>query len=74
MAAMKQEQEMESLKAAYREREAGVAELMEFYDSVEEIYIEASASVYVNEVVYTSDSTNIGANDADVGPTSTRTQ
>ena len=70
MAAMKQEQEIESLRAAFCEAEAGVAELMEYYDTVEGIYMEASASMYAHEVVYATDTTDIGAYYAHMGPTS----
>jgi hypothetical protein len=58
------------LKAGFEEAEAGVAELMEYYDAVEGIYAEASASMYTHEVVYASDTTEIGAYYAHMGPTS----
>ncbi|MYJ22351.1 MAG: hypothetical protein F4101_02990 [Nitrospira sp. SB0673_bin_12] len=53
------EQEMESLGSKFEKQEAGVADLMEFYERVEEIYIQASASIPESEVVYPSDSTNL---------------
>ena len=53
------EQEMESLEVEFEKQEAGVADLMEFYERVEEIYVRASAAVFESDVVYSSDSTNM---------------
>ena len=53
------EREMESLGAEFAKQEAGVADLMEFYEKVEDIYVQASAAVSESEVVYSSDSTNM---------------
>lgn len=50
---------MESLGTEFEKQEAGVADLMEFYERVEEIYVRASVSVSESEVVYSSDSTNM---------------
>ena len=38
------DQEMESLEVEFEKQEAGVADLMEFYEKVEDIYVQASAS------------------------------
>ena len=53
------EQEMEPLEVEFEKQEAGVADLMEFYERVEEIYVRASAAVSESEAVYSSDSTNM---------------
>ncbi len=70
MVNMEPEADLQSLRAAFEEAEAGVAELMEYYETVEGIYLAASSSVYTNEVVYTSDTTDLGAYYAHMGPTS----
>ena len=49
-------------------REAGVADLMQLYEKVESIYVQASASTaYPYGRVYTSDSTNIAPADVNLG-------
>ena len=53
------EQELGSLREEFESREAGVAELMEFYEKVEKIYLRAALSVSQSDAVYTSDSTNM---------------
>ena len=67
------EQENELLKAEFESREAGVADLMDFYDAVEGIYAHAAASMYVEDMTYTSNSTDIGTGYADLGRAFTRT-
>ena len=64
------EADMDSLRLRFEEAEAGVTDLMEFYDIVEGIYSEASGSPYTYEVVYASDTANIGAYYAHLGPAS----
>ncbi len=59
--------EMELLGIEFEKQEAGVADLMEFYERVEEVYVQASASVSENEVVYSSDSTNMTRPNAYLG-------
>ncbi len=62
------DQERESLVDEFENREAGVADLMELYERIENVYVQASASVPDSEIVYTSDSTNIdGRVDAHMG-------
>ncbi len=61
------DQEMEELVAALEERDAGVADLMALYKRVEDIYIQASASLSDSNAVYTSDSTNIVRSNAYLG-------
>ena len=61
------EGEMESLGVEFEKQEAGVADLMEFYEKVENIYVQASASVSESEVVYSSDSTNMTRPNAYLG-------
>ncbi|MDE0146598.1 MAG: hypothetical protein OXI53_09995 [Nitrospira sp.] len=61
------EREMESLEVEFEKQEAGVADLMEFYEKVEKIYIQASASVSESEIVYSSDSTNMTRPNAYLG-------
>lgn len=53
------EREMESLEVEFEKQEAGVADLMKFYEKVEDIYVQASASASESDVVYSSDSTNM---------------
>ena len=53
------DQERELLLGGFEDREAGVADLMELYERIEDVYVRASASAPESEVVYTSDSTNI---------------
>lgn len=60
-------QEFESLGTEVGGREAGVAELMEFYEKVEGIYAEASAFLAEDKETHISDSTNIVRPDADLG-------
>ena len=57
MVARKQESEL--LDAMSKEQEAGVADLLELYERIEDIYIQASASIPESAVIYTSDSTNV---------------
>lgn len=61
------DKEMESLATVFEEQEAGVADLMEFYEKVENIYVQASAAVSKSEVVYASDSTNMMRSNAYLG-------
>ena len=61
------DQEMESLEVEFEKQEAGVADLMEFYERIEDIYVRASASVSESEVVYSSDSTNMTRPNAYLG-------
>ena len=59
--------ELESLGTEFGGHEAGVAELMEFYEKVEGIYVEASAFMSENKGSYVTDSTNVVKTDADLG-------
>ena len=59
------DQEREMLEGEFEDREAGVADLMELYEKIENVYVRASASAPDTEVVYTSDSTNISVERAD---------
>ena len=54
-----QEQELESLRDEFENKEAGVADLMQLYEKVEGIYIQASASMPESEFVYASNSTDV---------------
>lgn len=60
-------QELESVGTEIEMRESGVAELMEFYEKVERIYVQASAFMSEDKGSYVSDSTNIVRTDADLG-------
>ena len=62
-----QEQEAASLMAEFEGREAGVADIMEFYEKVEEVYIQASTAISQIEIVYTSDSTDSMRSNAYLG-------
>lgn len=61
------EREMESLEVEFEKQEAGVADLMKFYEKVEDIYVQASASASESDVVYSSDSTNMTRPNAYLG-------
>ena len=50
--------ELEALEADLERREIGVTDLMELYEKVESIYVQASSSVPESEVVRVSDSTS----------------
>ena len=52
------QQELESLGTEFEKREAGFAELTEFYEKVEAIYAQASAFMSGGRGSYVSDSTN----------------
>ena len=60
-------QELESVGTEFEMHESGVAELMEFYEKVEGIYVQASAFMSEDKGSYVSDSTNIVRTDADLG-------
>ena len=53
------DQELESIGSEMERRETGVADLMELYEKVEDVYVRASASIADSRVTYTSDSTNV---------------
>ena len=53
------DQEQEELVNELDSREAGVAEVLEMYRRVEEIYVAASEVVASNEDSYTTDTTNL---------------
>ncbi|MCY3956320.1 MAG: hypothetical protein OXF47_10070 [Nitrospira sp.] len=61
------EREMESLGIEFEKQEAGATDLMEFYEKVENIYVQASAPVSESEIVYSSDSTNMTRPNAYLG-------
>ena len=61
------DQENETLIEAFEDREAGVAEMVDFYEAVEEVYRQASASLQENPSSYTSDSTNSSGSCATLG-------
>ena len=61
------ESEKQSMQDEFEERQAGVAEMMEFYEKVESVYVRASAAIAESHPVYTSDSTNVGSPYAHLG-------
>ena len=61
------EHELASLREEFENREAGVAELMELYEKVEDIYVHAAATIPEGEVISTSDSTSMVMADAYLG-------
>ena len=67
------DQELESLRYEFENREAGVADLMELYEKVEDVYVQAAASLSDIEAVHTSNSTNMVKADAYLGRDSSRT-
>lgn len=68
------ELEKQSIQDEFEEHEAGVAEMMEFYEKVAPIYARAAAAIAENHPVYTSDSTDIRRADAYLGRHPQRTQ
>ena len=66
------DQELESLWHEFENREAGVADLMELYEKVEDVYVQAAASMSESEAVHTSNSTNMVKTDAYLGQDSSR--
>ena len=60
-------QDLESLGTEFEAREAGVTDLMEFYEKVEGIYVDASAFMAEAKGTYVTDSTNAVRADADLG-------
>ena len=67
MTAITNDQESESLQETYGAREAGVADLLELYEKVEAIYVQASASISESEVTFTLDSTDVPRGNANLG-------
>ena len=61
------DQQIESVQVPARDQEAGVADLLELYQRIENIYVQASASMSERELVYTSDSTNRAKPNAHLG-------
>ena len=61
------DQQTESVQVPARDQEAGVADLLELYQRIENIYVQASASMSERELVYTSDSTNRAKTNAHLG-------
>ena len=62
------ESEKQSMQDEFEERQAGVAEMMEFYEKVESIYTRAAAAIAEPPLDYTSsDSTDTGRPDAHLG-------
>ena len=54
------DQENQVLQEQFREREAGVADVLEFYSRMEEVYVSAMQSLDISQSSWTSSSTNIG--------------
>ena len=61
------DQENEALVEAFEESEAGVADLVALYESVEDVYKQASASIRDTPNSYASDSTDITGSYAHLG-------
>ena len=61
------DQENEKLIETYEECEAGVADLVVFYESVEDVYRQASASIRETPSSYASDSTDVTGPYANLG-------
>ena len=68
------ELEKRSMQDEFEEREAGVADMMEFYEKVAPIYARAAAAIAESQLDYTSDSTDIRRADAYLGRNPQRTQ
>ena len=61
------DQQNEKLVESFEENEAGVADLVELYEAVEDVYRQASASVPDVPSSYASDSTDITGSYAHLG-------
>ena len=61
------DQEKETLAQDFAQNEAGVADLMAFYERVEEVYQRASASIQETPDSYVSDSTDVSRLNAYLG-------
>ena len=61
------DQENEMLVEAFEKSEAGVADLMALYETVEDVYRQASASIRDTPSSYASDSTDITSLHAHLG-------
>ena len=66
-------QELQSIEAEFVVSEAGVTDLMELYETIEDVYGRASVSMSGICAVYTSNSTNIARIDAYLGRDPNRT-
>lgn len=66
-------QELQSIEAEFVVSEAGVTDLMELYETIEDVYGRASVSMSGIHAVYTSNSTNIARIDAYLGRDPSRT-
>ena len=66
-------QELQSIEAEFVVSEAGVTDLMELYETIEDVYGRASVSMSGSGAVYTSNSTNIARIDAYLGRDPNRT-
>lgn len=60
-------QELQSILNKFAVPEAGVTDLMELYENIEDIYVRASDSMSGIDIVYTSNSTNSARTDAYLG-------
>ena len=61
------DQENEMLTTSFEESEAGVANLVVFYETVEDVYRQASASIRDTPSSYASDSTDVTGSYAHLG-------
>ena len=69
------ESEKQSMQDEFEERQAGVAEMMEFSEKVAPVYVRASAAIAEPPLDYTSsDSTDTGSPDAHLGRHPQRTR
>ena len=53
------DEENQSLQEVFQEDEAGVADLLELYGKVEQIYIAASQATNQSQIIHDSTSTNM---------------
>ena len=60
-------QELQSIEDQFAVSEAGVTDLMDLYENIEDIYIRASVSMSGIDVVHTSNSTNSARANAYLG-------
>ncbi len=62
-----EDQENQQIAESFEKKEAGIADLMDFYEKVEGVYAQASSYTYQPPASYVSDSTNVAVNDAHLG-------
>ena len=68
-----QNHEVDSMQSQVEGTVPGVADLMQMYEAIEDVYVKATDSMFGPGTTYTSNSTNVERSDAHVGRDSTGT-